>query len=164
TPGAANNGASIVAIVQDVSFNVSGGVFNGPFGLVLSTPTPGSTIRYTIDGSEPTASTGTLYGSPLTISATRYIRAAAFKAGALPAKTKSRTYLFTSDAGILSLPILSIGIRPNDWLGQAGIIGIQGGVYDQIDCCFSSWRRTSSGDYFNPAEAGLAWERSMSIE
>src|SRR6185295_10968753 len=118
TPGAANNGASIVAIVQDVSFNVSGGVFNAPFGLVLSTPTPGSTIRYTIDGNEPTASSGTVYGSPLTISATRFIRAAAFKSGALPAKTKSQTYLFTSDSGILSLPIMSVGIRPSDWVGQ----------------------------------------------
>ncbi len=164
TPGAANNSASIVTIVQDVSFNVRGGVFNGPFGLVLSTPTPGSTIRYTIDGSEPTASTGTLYGNPLTISATRFIRAAAFKSGALPARTKSQTYLFSSDAGILSLPIMSIGIRPNDWLGQSGIIGIQGGVYDQIDCCFSSWRRRSSSDYFNPAEIGLPWERAVSLE
>src|SRR6185436_10173366 len=156
TPGAPNNSASIVAIVQDVSFNVSGGVFNSPFGLVLSTPTTGSTIRYTIDGSEPTASTGTLYGNPLTISATRFIRAAAFKSGALPAITKSRTYLFTSDSGILSLPITNIGIRPYDWTGRAGIIGIQGGVYDQIDCCFSSWRRTSAGDFFNPAGIGLA--------
>jgi len=164
TPGAANNSASIEAIVQDVSFNVNGGVFNSPFGLVLSSATAGSTIRYTIDGSEPTASSGTLYGNPLTISATRFIRAAAFKSGALPAKTKSRTYLFTSDAGILSLPILSIGIRPNDWLGQSGIIGIQGGVYDPIDCCFSSWRRTSASDYFNPAEVGLPWERAVSLE
>ena len=164
TPGATNNSASIVSIVQNVSFNVSAGVFNSPFGLVLVTPTPGSTIRYTLDGSEPTASTGTLYGNPLTISATRFIRAAAFKAGALPSKAKSQTYLFTADAGILSLPIMSMGIRPYDWLGRSGIIGIQGGVYDPIDCCFSSWRRTSPSDYFNPSETGLAWERAVSLE
>jgi hypothetical protein len=164
TPEAANNSASVVEIVQSVSFNVSGGVFNGPFGLVLSTPTPGSNIRYTLDGSEPTASTGTAYGNPLTISATRFIRAAAFKPGALPAKTKSQTFLFTSDPAVLSLPILSIGIRPYDWLGAAGIIGIHGGVYDQVDCCSSTWRRTSASDYFNPAQTGLAWERAVSLE
>ncbi len=164
TPGAPNNGASVVSIVQDVSFNVSSGVFSEPFGLVLASPTPGCTIRYTFDGSEPSASSGTVYGSPLVISATRFIRAAAFKSGSLPAKTKSRTYLFTSDAGLLSLPIVSLGIRPNDWLGRSGIIGIQGGVYDPIDCCFSSWRRTSPSDYFNPAETGLAWERTASLE
>ncbi len=164
TPGAANNSASIVEIVQDVSFNVSGGVFSAPFGLVLSTPTPDSIIRYTVDGSEPTASAGTVYGRPLTVSATRYIRAAAFKSGVLPARTKSRTYLFTSDAGILSLPIMNIGIRPYDLSGQAGIIGIRGGVYDPVDCCFSSWRQTSASDYFNPAKTGLAWERAVSLE
>jgi CotH kinase protein/Lamin Tail Domain/Chitobiase/beta-hexosaminidase C-terminal domain/Fn3 associated/Bacterial TSP3 repeat len=164
TPGAVNNGASIVEIVQDVAFNVSGGVFNVPFCLVLSTPTPGSTIRYTLDGSEPTAGTGLVYGTPPIMSATRFVRASAFKAGALPARTKSRTYLFTSDAGVLSLPIMSLGIRPYDWLGSAGIVGIHGGAYDQVDCCFSSWRRTTASDFFNPAETGLAWERGGSLE
>ncbi len=164
TPGATNGTSSIAQVVQEVYFNVSSGLFDAPFGLVLSSATAGCTIRYTTDGSEPTASTGTVYGSPLTISATRFVRAAAFKSGVLPAKTKSQTYLFTSDSGILSLPIMSIGIRPYDWLGQVGIIGIQGGVYDPVDCCFSSWRRTSSSDYFNPAESGLAWERAVSLE
>jgi len=37
-------------------------------------------------------------------------------------------------------------------------------VYDPIDCCFSSWRRTSPSDYFNPAEIGLPWERGVSLE
>ena len=103
TPGAANGSSSIVQIVQDPSFNVSSGVFDVPFCLVLSSATLGSTVRYTIDGSDPTATTGTLYSAPVTISATRLIRAAAFKSGALASLTKTHTYLFSSDAGLLSL-------------------------------------------------------------
>ena len=164
TPGAPNGASSIVEIVQEVYFNVSSGLFNAPFCLVLSCATAGSTIRYTTNGSEPTASSGTVYSAPITLNATRLVRAAAFKTAALPSQTKTHTYLFTSDPGIMSLPIVSIGINPYDWLGQAGIIGIQGGVYDQIDCCFSSWRQTSPSDYFNPAGVGLAWERPIALE
>jgi hypothetical protein len=164
TPGATNGASSGVQFVQDVAFNVSGGVFDAPFCLVLSTATVGSNIRYTIDGSEPTASSGTLYSAPVTISTTRVIRAAAFKAGSLPSLTQTHTYLFSADPGLLSLPILSMVMRPTDLLGQSGIIGIQGGVYDQVDCCFSSWRRTSATDYFNPAGAGLPWERPLAVE
>jgi hypothetical protein len=164
TPGAANGASSIVQLVEDVHFNVKSGVFDVPFCLVLSSATVGSTIRYTVDGSEPTSGSGTVYSAPVTIGATRFIRAAAFKSGALPSLTESHTYLFTSDPALLSLPILSVGIRPNDLLGPAGIVGIQGGVYDPIDCCFSSWRRTSASDYFNPAGVGLPWERAMALE
>ena len=81
TPGATNSASSIVQVAQDVSFNVSGGVFDAPFCLVLSSATVGSSIRYTTDGNEPTAGSGTLYTAPVTISATRVIRAAAFKTG-----------------------------------------------------------------------------------
>ncbi|HTG44630.1 MAG TPA: lamin tail domain-containing protein, partial [Verrucomicrobiae bacterium] len=61
TPGAANGSSSVAQVVQDVSFNVSSGVFDVPFCLVLSSSTIGSTVRYTIDGSDPTASSGTVY-------------------------------------------------------------------------------------------------------
>ena len=164
TPGAANSVSSIVQVVQKVFFNVRSGIFDVPFDLALSSATAASTIRYTIDGSEPSAGSGAVYSSPLTIGSTRLVRAAAFKTGALPSRTESHTYLFTSDPGILSLATISVGISPYDWVGRSGMIGIQGGVYDQIDCCFSSWRQTSASDYFNPAGSGLAWERPSAVE
>ncbi|HMJ63750.1 MAG TPA: lamin tail domain-containing protein, partial [Candidatus Binatia bacterium] len=54
TPGAANGSSTIQDVVEPVHFSVSRGFFNAPFNLVLTTPTPGATIRYTLDGSPPT--------------------------------------------------------------------------------------------------------------
>lgn len=43
--------------------------------------TPGSAIRYTTDGSAPTATTGTIYAEPFTVSATTTVKAIAYKSG-----------------------------------------------------------------------------------
>lgn len=65
TPGAANAITGVTAITADVNFSVQHGYFAGPFNLVLSTSTPGAAIRYTTDGSVPTAGNGTVYSRPL---------------------------------------------------------------------------------------------------
>src|SRR5204862_5274003 len=67
SPRAANGASSILEVVEEIRFNVKSGVFDAPFCLVLGTVTAGSTIRYTIDGTEPTISSGTIYSSPIII-------------------------------------------------------------------------------------------------
>ena len=54
-----------------------GGNFNGTADIVLSTPAPGVAIRYTLDGSEPTA-TSPLYTAPITLTATTKVAAKPF--------------------------------------------------------------------------------------
>src|ERR1043166_3660240 len=60
TPGRANGNSAVSGLVEPVHFSVNSGFFNGPFNLLLTTPTPGATIRYTTDYSEPTLSNGKL--------------------------------------------------------------------------------------------------------
>src|SRR6185369_14360774 len=54
TPGAPNGDSSISATVSNVLFSVQRCFYDQPFSLALSDATPGSTIRYTLDGSQPT--------------------------------------------------------------------------------------------------------------
>jgi parallel beta-helix repeat protein len=47
------------------TFSPAGGTFNVAQFVALSTTTPGAAIRYTLDGSQPTRSTGTVYSDPI---------------------------------------------------------------------------------------------------
>jgi hypothetical protein len=100
TPGAVNGASSITGVVSEVHFTVGRGFFSQPFKLLLTTPTPGATIRYTTDGTPPTSSAGTIYASPLLITNTTILRAAAYAPDLLPTLVKTHTYLFLS--GVLN--------------------------------------------------------------
>jgi hypothetical protein len=63
---------SILAPSKPTS-NVQPGVLGAPFFLTLSSS--GNTIRYTLDGSMPTCSTGSLYTSPVYISSSKTVKA-----------------------------------------------------------------------------------------
>ena len=64
---------------------------------VTMTAEDGAEIRYTTDGSEPTA-TSTLYSAPVTLTATTTVKAKAFKNGTA-STTTSRTYTKSSGGG-----------------------------------------------------------------
>ena len=101
TPGGPNSSNTLAGLVAPVHLSTQHGFFNQPFNLVLTTETPGATILYTTDGSEPGISggitNGTLYTGPINISRTTAIRAAAFVPGLLPTLVASQTYLFVED-------------------------------------------------------------------
>ncbi|HWB04344.1 MAG TPA: lamin tail domain-containing protein [Verrucomicrobiales bacterium] len=93
TPGAANN-AGFDGAVADTAFSVNRGYYDTPFNLEITTPTPGATIRYTTDGSKPTASFGTVYSAPIPITGTTVVRAFAYRTGWLSTNVDTHTYLF----------------------------------------------------------------------
>ncbi len=90
TPGAANK----VGMAGEVEFSKLSGTFISNFNLTLATESPTATIRYTTDGTIPTASS-TLYSGPIAISnaQTRIIRARAYESGLAPGPVVSQTYL-----------------------------------------------------------------------
>jgi hypothetical protein len=112
TPGAANGISAIASILPPPHFNVDRGLFDLPFDLILTTTTPGATIRYTTDGTEPTEAAALLYGGPLTIANTTVLRAAAFKANTLPSVTVTHTYLFIDQ--VVQQPPYPAGF-PTNW-------------------------------------------------
>jgi hypothetical protein len=94
TPGAANGASAISSILTPPHFNVERGMFDQPFALVLNSSEPNVTIRYTLDGTEPTEAASLVYGGPLSITNTTVLRAATFKANTLPSTTVTHSYLF----------------------------------------------------------------------
>ncbi len=64
TPGAENVPGTVNARTAEVDFDQPTGFHPTPPTVTLSTLTPGATIRYTIDGSEPTSTNGSAYTGP----------------------------------------------------------------------------------------------------
>lgn len=92
TPGAANN-TSNLGLVPEVQFSAERGYFDTPFTLTLSNSLPGAQIRYTLNGSAPTATSGTVYTAPIPIATSTVVRAAAFLTGYSSRRPETRTYL-----------------------------------------------------------------------
>ena len=77
TPGAVNDPLGL-AVLEGITFSHDQGTFVHAFDLTLATTSDGAAIRYTLDGSVPTASIGQIYSSPLTIDETTCVRARLF--------------------------------------------------------------------------------------
>ncbi len=77
-----------------------------PFDLSVACANAAAEIRYTLDGSEPSADSA-LYTEPLHISDNAVIRAAAFIDGRLMSRITTRTYLFEQEH---SLPVVAIAM------------------------------------------------------
>lgn len=124
TPGQPN-GAVTEFGENAVSFSVPHGFYSKSFTVELGASVPGSTIRYTLDGSRPTATTGTIYAAPINIApnttsttrGSRIVRALAIHPRAAYAGVATRTYLFVNGNlgpgvdGIVSQSQLTATIR-----------------------------------------------------
>lgn len=80
-------------------FTPVGASFNGPITIALSTATPGTSIRYTTDGSTPSASSGNIYSAPFLLSNSATVRAVAYKAGSAESAIASATYTISAGGG-----------------------------------------------------------------
>ena len=110
TPGKSNDtsGIPVKNVLANPQFSIPGGLYATDITVVLSHPDPGSTIRYSLDGSIPTDSSA-IYTGPFTLSATTVIRARAFKSGFLPSETVTQSYFIRED---VHLPVVSIVTNP----------------------------------------------------
>lgn len=116
TPGAANVGASPEYLVKP-TLNPGAGFYGGAQNVTITGPA-GATIRYTTDGSEPTA-TSTVYAGPIAVNATTVIRAACFGgAGNQPSFVETNTYFINADHTVAVLSIS--GDQVDELLGGNG--------------------------------------------
>jgi len=107
TPGATNNNSAVyVDYAMDPVFSQGAGFFISDFYLSLSCPDPNVQIRYTLDGSEPVASSN-LYSQPLLIAGTQVVKARSFSTSALtlPSQTIFHTYFMSVTH---NLPVVSV--------------------------------------------------------
>src|ERR1035437_9179325 len=82
--GLTNSGVATAVyniLVATPSFSPAGGNYATAQTVTLSTTTSGASIRYTTDGSTPSATVGTVYSGPVTVSATTTLKAIAYASG-----------------------------------------------------------------------------------
>jgi len=88
-------GATKVAQVHAPSFSPDGGNFTTSSVTVSLTADDGAQIRYTLDDSDPTPTTGTVYSAPIALTQTKTIKAIAVKDGMVTGVV-SKTYSLVS--------------------------------------------------------------------
>jgi len=185
TPGSANVGG-FLGLVEDTKFSNGRGYYSSPLNVDITSDSPGASIVYTTDGSEPTLTNGTIVAAAsenttpvatVPITTTTTLRAAAFKANHLATDVDTHTYIFLDDVLIqdgAGLPT-SWGPKTADYELDQQLIG-PGGVYENtikddllalptvsivmdVDDLWGP-----SGIYSNSRQRGSAWERTTSFE
>jgi hypothetical protein len=85
------------------TFSPAAGTYNAPQTVTLSTTTPGASINYTLDGTAPSDTAGTVYTAPITISGTTTVKAIAYATGLTDSTVATATYTIKAVAPTFSL-------------------------------------------------------------
>lgn len=113
TPGQANDGGYL-GIVAAPSVSPERGFYDRRVDVTLTSDTPGATLYYTVDGSDPLLAdhtpspTAQLYSSPIAIGQTTCLRAAAVAPEYRPSALVTHTYMLYANDAIRSLPVISL--------------------------------------------------------
>lgn len=176
-------GSDRESAVPKPSFSKKHGFYSASFSLEL-TAEGNRSIRYTIDGSTPTAQKGVKYASPITIKVTTPVRAVAYdKSGT--SEVVTQTYIFLSKVrrqgnSPKGFPKVFAaddgnGPYPADYEMDPDIVD-NPRYFRQIDKALTSIPTVSittdlanlfdpaTGIYYNASEKGDKWERPVSVE
>jgi hypothetical protein len=176
SPGTTNVGPSYAGRLEPVEFqttqgtNLPGGLYPASsLTLCLSHPTPGATIRYTLNGSEPTEGSGLTYAGPLVLTQANdktgtVVRARATLPGWVPSKVKTHTYVLRQAAGLTNLPMLALTADPGrDWYRPDGLLAIVRGFYVDVGSG-SIWQANGPSSYNWVLGNGASSERETHLE
>lgn len=151
TPGAANCGKICSDLLGDPVFSKPGQVFTngGRIRLFITLPEgapEGTVIRYTTDGSEPTAESPVF--SPFFIGSTKVVRAKLFCDGYLSPRSTTHSYIFFPSERALTLPVVSI-VTDDKYLNDPKIgIYVDGTYQSGTENYRFDWRRPINFEYF----------------
>lgn len=115
TPAQANSGGARTIADKPVLLGRDG-AFNGVDSVSVTLSGEGE-IRYTLDGSAPTASSP-LYTEPLTLTQTGVVRARLYHAGELPSDVLNLSFFLNENH---TLPIVSLVSAPSNFFGAEGL-------------------------------------------
>ncbi|MFT5122508.1 MAG: hypothetical protein ACI97B_001139 [Verrucomicrobiales bacterium] len=160
SPGDSNTESSFTEIVKKPKLDPDPGFYASPLVVTASVNDVSATIYYTTDGSIPSTTNGTQVTGPITLNTSTSLRIRAIKAGAVPSKTVTRSYLLDQPAAVQAVPaILITGHEPQAMYAPHGVASIVGGTYVN-----GIWNATGPDDYNIPMHRGRPWEREVSFE
>ena len=90
--------ATTFAQASTPQFSPAGGSYLASQTVTITCATGGATIRYTTDGSAPNETSGTVYGSPISISNNCTLKAMAYRSGLADSALASSAYAFVPPA------------------------------------------------------------------
>lgn len=93
------------------------GTYSSAMDIVITTATSGAAIRYTTDGSTPTATSGTAYTAPVHVADTLTLKAVAYRSGWTTSSVTSGQYTI---APLVSAPVFSPG--PGTYLAAQDVV------------------------------------------
>ena len=182
------NTADTIQFVGEVTVSVASGYYDESFTVALTVDSSEAVIRYTTDGSEPTATAGSLYSEPIVIDGTTVLRAAAFQEGFVTELPTTRSYVFVEDVLTQSNEQALAAGFPEQWgtqaadyemdqsiIGQDGTDDYDGKYAETVADDLVSIPTLSlvmdvedllgtDGIYSNPNGRGEEWERGVSVE
>lgn len=108
TPGELNKHSGFAGYLDGVKMDLSHGFYEAPQTLTLRTQTPGASLAYRLDGSDPALQTASaqivnpdsatsLVTHELSIMSTTTVRVTEVMSDHLPSETSTRSYLFVAD-------------------------------------------------------------------
>ncbi len=176
TPGTNNTGAFYSAQVDPPQFkdnanaDLPGGIYQTPsLTLQLVSSLPGSTVRYTLDGSEPTPANGFVYTNALQLTQANdktgvVVRARAFLSGRLPSAVQTHTYILKQPSAITNVPTLILtGEAGETFYAPHGVLAIVGGAFVPV-ISGSIWMANGPADYDRALGNGYPFESPAFIE
>jgi len=164
-----------------LSFNHRAGFVEEPFSLVIKGASSNQTVRYTLDGSEPSTN-APVFGGAIGISNSVVVRAACFSGGSKVSRVFTHTFLFTD--GIVHQTDSPSGypLGSNAWNGFPAHYEMSAAISDSpvyrervrkglrslptlaIATGPEALFGTSKGIYLHSQERGPAWERPCAVE
>lgn len=155
TPGAANCGTVYQQCLPDPVFSVTGRVFTQQGSVSLGIIAPqgapaGTVVRYTTDGTEPTAESPVLDGT-LRFSNTKLVKARLFCPGYLSPRSVTQSYIFLNRA--MNLPVISIVANEADLYDSRRGILVEGNYSNDKKNYEYNWRRPINLELFETADS-----------
>jgi hypothetical protein len=111
TPAGSNNSStSYTDVCPKPVFSHDAGFFTSNFTLNITSPLSGGTIRYTTDGSDPTASSSQ-WNNSMSISGTKVVKARIFKTNYIAGEIVTHTFIKNQS---YNLPVFTINTDPDN--------------------------------------------------
>ncbi|HEX4423010.1 MAG TPA: chitobiase/beta-hexosaminidase C-terminal domain-containing protein, partial [Kofleriaceae bacterium] len=156
TQGGGGGGGGTVATP---TFNPGGGSYTAAQSVTISTSTAGATIRYTLDGSTPTASS-TLYSGPISVTASKTINAIGIASGLTNSAVGSASYTIGAAGSCVQSDTPNFGPNVRIFSPSMAATTIQA----QLDADFNAQKDTQTAQMGTGRVAHLFMPGSYSVE
>jgi len=129
----------LIVAVASPSFSPVAGTYASAQSVTISTTTGGATIRYTIDGSTPTETNGTVYSSAVSINSSTMLKAIAYESGFTDSPVTSGLYTITTSPAPVVNVLYDFSSANNGGINPESLIqGSDGNFYGMTNSGGSS--------------------------